>query len=409
MMTDIALRIIPNRQASLTLLLALLVLLSSGNTSSAQVGALSGKVFLKEEGGKIIPLNGATIDLFRLDLPGKYHTGTDAKGVFVFAGVPFVGTYSLAVSAPDAKPEVLSNIKAGREIEYLVTLQAGDGKRLAYEEVTAAFKEERGITCTDKALSEIDENARINEILNCTFRAGNEALWAQRYDEAIKFYDEGLLANPAQAPFLTNKSVALTKRGVEHYNVALNSRDGAERASGIRAASQDFHDAAEAAKRAVALIQYPPRSETTADLAQRANTLLALHTRAEAMRLFVTRADPTQADEGWAAYKEYIALESDPDLRLKAQLDAARMLLDAGSLNNALSAYHEALASDSNNPETILGIGLTLAQLGIKDQIKINEAVSYLRRFVEMAPDHPQHQMAQDLLDRLQEALKANR
>ena len=45
------------------------------------------------------------------------------------------------------------------------------------------------------------------------------------------------------------------------------------------------------------------------------------------MRLYATKGDPSQADAALAAFKDYINVETDPVKKLKAQLDAAQMLL----------------------------------------------------------------------------------
>ena len=89
--------------------------------------------------------------------------------------------------------------------------------------------------------------------------------------------------------------------------------------------------AAEAAGKAVTMIKAQTAPTDAAEVARyNANKYAAMLTHAESMRLYVSKADPTQADAGLAAFKDYIAVETDPAKKAKAQLDMAQMLLDAG-------------------------------------------------------------------------------
>ncbi len=135
---------------------------------------------------------------------------------------------------------------------------------------------------------------------------------------------------------------------------------------------------------------------------QRFNTskYLALSARAEAYRLFVSKVDQSQADAGIAAYQEYIASETDPDKKLKAQLKAANMVLDAGASDKALAEFQKILEGSPDNVDAILGAGLALFQSG--DKSKFQQAANYLQRFVDKAPDtHPLKTSAKESLDYL--------
>jgi tetratricopeptide (TPR) repeat protein len=103
------------------------------------------------------------------------------------------------------------------------------------------------------------------------------------------------------------------------------------------------------------------------------------------MRLFVSKVDPTQADAGLAAFKDYIAIETDPAKKAKAQIDAAQMLLDSGSADKALVEFQAVLQNQPDNPEANLGAGLAL--YSAQDKAKYQEAANYLQKFVDVAPD----------------------
>src|SRR5438552_9559152 len=92
---------------------AVAVLLGSAASISAQPGELRGHVLFKQADGTTIKAVGAQVDVFRTDLPGSFPTKTDKNGAFVYAGLPFVGTYIIAVSMPNANPSYQQNVKAG--------------------------------------------------------------------------------------------------------------------------------------------------------------------------------------------------------------------------------------------------------------------------------------------------------
>src|SRR5205807_1836804 len=118
---------------------------------------------------------------------------------------------------------------------------------------------------------------------------------------------------------------------------------------------------------------------------QTTNKNFALSARAEAMRLYVSKVDPTQADAGATAFQEYIAVETDPVKKSKAQFDLAQMLLDSGSADKAIVAFQKILAEKPDDPDANLGVGLAMFSTG--DKAKYQEAANYLQKFVDKAPD----------------------
>ena len=413
---------------------AVLMLLLSNLAVSAQTGQLLGEVTMQQADGTKAPAVGATIDVYRMDLPGHFPTKTDKKGKFVFAGIPFVGTYVIVASAPDAKPDILGGVKAGRDINYKLTLTPGDGRRPTEEEVKASSvgasssggtstkespedrkKREAFEAENEKIKSSNEKNTKINEVVGRTFKAGNEslrlaneAIKANNHPEAIRLYgdaltqyNEGLAADAEQPALLTNKSVALKARGVELYNAAITSKDEAAKSSGLEAAKKDFRDAAEASTKAVELIKAQTVPTEAAALKNyTANKYSSLASRAEAMRLLVSKVDSAQADAALAAFQEYIEAETLPEKKAKAQLDVAQMLLDAGSADKAFAEFQKVLTENPENIDAILGAGLSL--FASQDKSKYQEAANYLQRFVDKAPDtHKFKADAKAVLDNL--------
>ena len=410
------------------LAVAVLVLFAS-ISAVAQVGELRGTVIMKQADGSKVPLADAQIDVFRTDIKGEYKTKTNKKGEWVFAGIPFVGTYIVAASHPTASPNFMPGVKAGRGIGIEIEVTPGNGKRLTFDEIkssgganepaagSGSGKSGGGESEADKAKREEllrknkeieDSNKKItaaNEIIARTFKAGNEALSAatvatkaanndlaiQKYGEAITQFDEGLGADPEQPAILTNKAVALKGRGVEKYNSSIRSKtlDDAGKTAAIESAKADFKAAAEASAKAVTLLKAQTAPTDPAELQRyTGNKYAAMLTQAESMRLFVTKVDGTQAPAGVTAFKDYIAAETDPAKKSKAQLDMAQMLFDSGAPDKALVEFEAILAATPDNPEANLGAGLSL--YAVNDKAKFQEAANYLQKFVDKAPDgHP--------------------
>ena len=396
------------RSHFITSIAAVAVLLCSAASISAQVGQLRGTVRLIGADGQPAPVAGATIDVFRTDLPGEYHTKSEKKGDWVFAGLPYVGTYIVAISAPGAQANAKGGVKAGREIPVDVLLAPGDGKRLTLEEAKAAVAGGSSSSgggsesAANKARreemlkkgKELDEsnkkNANINQVVGDAFKAGNAALNAKNYDEALKQYDIGLAADADQPSLLTNKTLALKARGVDKYNTAIQMKDDdankAAKAAGLESAKADFKAAVDAANKAADLLSKIPAATDPNDQKQQVvNKYLALSARAEAYRLFVTKVDASQADAAAAAFQDYIAVETDPAKKSKAQLDMAQMLLDAGAGDKAFAEFQKILAQKPDDPEANLGAGLALFSIG--DKAKYQEAANYLQHFVDKAGD----------------------
>ena len=103
-------------------ILTIAVLAVSSGVASAQTGQLRGSVKLVGKDGSATPVAGAQVDVYRTDISGEFHTKSDKKGEWVFAGLPFVGTYVVAISAPDAQPNAKSGVKAGREVPVDIVL-----------------------------------------------------------------------------------------------------------------------------------------------------------------------------------------------------------------------------------------------------------------------------------------------
>ena len=152
-------------------IIASAVLLLAAVGASAQVGQLRGHVFIQQADGTKVPAAGAQVDVYRTDLPGKFPSKANKNGEFVYAGLPYVGTYVIAVSAPNASPTVRGGVKVGRDIDFELVMTPGNGQRFTEEQAkaggggTETAGPSSGESAADKAKREAMEkkNAEITE------------------------------------------------------------------------------------------------------------------------------------------------------------------------------------------------------------------------------------------------------
>ena len=397
------------------LVAALLLLSTTG--AVAQVVQVQGKVTLKQADGTVVPVQGAVVDIYRTDIKQEFHVRTDARGAYTHRGLPMMGTYTVAVSAPGARPDYRAGIRLGREPVNDFTLEPGDGSRLTLDQIKpgAARPTPAAESAADRArreelerkVKEVEEaNARIdaaNQIVSRTFQAGNAALNAGRLDEAITQYREGLAARADEPALLTNLSEALRRRGAEVYNAALKEKDGNQRYAAMEPAKKDWSEAAQASRKALDIINSARAVDPAQQQAYAQNKLAALSTYALAMRLVATKVDQSQASAAWEASQAHLAVENDPARKAKLRSDALQMLFDSGSMDLAVAEARKVLAVAPDDPSANRILGLSLFASG--DKKNFQEAANYLQRYVEKAPDtDPLKQSAKESLDYLKTA-----
>lgn len=394
------------RFKSLLLAFASAFLLAAAATCvNAQVLQISGKVTLKQADGSVVPVSGAQIDIYRTDIKWEAQVKTNKKGEYMHAGIPFVGTYTLAVSAPGARADYIRDVKLSQNPNNNFELQPGDGARLTLDQIKTANAGAKVASSGNAAPSESKEakakreelerqnkeieesNKKIqsaNDTITRTFKAGNDAFSAKNYDAAITAYDEGLAAREEPALY-SNKSIAMRMRGADRFNAVINSTDPAAKTAGIDAAKKDWTDAATAGKKALDMMNALP---VPADPSEKSkydqNKLAALAAYAEAMRLVGTKVDQSRAEEGFKIYSEYAAQEMDPAKKAQRTADAAKILFDAGQFDRAVEEYRKILANDPENVDANLYLGLALFSSG--DKAKYQEAANYLGKFSDKAP-----------------------
>lgn len=403
--------------------LATLMLAAFSVAAGAQVTTIEGKVTLKQADGTQAPVQGATVEVFRTDVKWKAEMKTDKSGKYTHAGVPLSGIFTLAVSAPGANPAYIAGVRLSQQGRNDFALEPGDGSRLTIEQIegyakagartstaagsaapSGASKEEQAKAAAEiaRVKAENEKISNSNEVVSRTFKAGNEALIANRYDEAIAAYSEGLAAREEVALF-ANKSEALRRRGADRYNAAIKLSDATAKQAGLETAYKDWRDAAEAASKAVAISKtQTAATDPAAQANQVKNRLAAFGMRAEAMKLVASKVDRTQVDAAMTAYQEYIAETADPAQKSKLSSDMAKVLFDAGAYDRAVEEYRKVLAADPENADANLYLGFALFNTG--DKTKFQEAANYISLFVSKAPEtNPTKTEAKAILDFLKE------
>lgn len=441
------------RKNYFTFLLTLSLLLAGSLAVFAQTAPVTGKIVIKKADGTTEPVVDALVEAFRTDIKAKFPSDkTNKKGEFSFAGLPLGAVIVLSVSAPNASPNYLPNVRAGSE-RLVITLTEGDGKRWTEEEVRqslvagsantantdntstpddnkssnksnetptpeqiAAAKKEQAEY--EKKKAEIEaKNKQIGEknvIIEKALKDGNEAFNSKNYDLAIAKYSEGIEADPefvGTAPImLNNKGVVLKVRAVENYNKAAKSGDQAMKAEIMPKVKQDLEDALTSFNNSWKVLKAAQPAEITNKANYDKAKYDALNGLTDSYRLLViTKANPAKAAEASDAYTAYLEVETDAAKKSKAQVTYGDIMREAGDSEKAIVAYRAALQTSNDNPDALAGLGLSLFNAGVvaDDKAQMQEGLNFMTRFAEVAPDtHPLKSSVKDAVTYLKEQEK---
>jgi hypothetical protein len=96
------------------------------------IGSLEGAVQIKLGDGSLRPVAAATVDVYRVFIPGDYQTyqtKTDRSGRFYYAGLPGEGTYVIVASAPGMQWTYVRIASLAEKVEATIVANSGDGTR----------------------------------------------------------------------------------------------------------------------------------------------------------------------------------------------------------------------------------------------------------------------------------------
>src|SRR5688572_5327825 len=123
------------RKSFISFLFVVTVVALQSSGAFAQGAPVSGMVELQKSDGTKEPVVGALVEAYRTDIKAGFPSArTNKRGVFIFASMPLGATYVLSVSAPEASPSTLPNVKAGME-NLKITLSPGNGSKFTEDEV----------------------------------------------------------------------------------------------------------------------------------------------------------------------------------------------------------------------------------------------------------------------------------
>ena len=383
---------------------AVLLTACSALGAFAQVGRMEGEV---KKRGTNEPIPNADVQIQRNDIKWSANLKTDKKGKFIHAGIQYGGTYVIIVGADGFAPAFYNGMKPDQPVPA-IELDAGDGKRLTFEEVKAAMgkgpggaaapagagggakpaaaagpskKEMEEYTKKVEEVKKKNENIESsNKAMNAALEAGKTAFNAKEYNTAIGEFDKGIALDAEQNVFWYFKGLSLYNRGVMKLNESL--KDPALRDP----AKADFTDAVTNAAKAIALLDAPQAAgaaDPTKAAQNKANKAAYIKVRADASSLLGRRfSDMAMAE---ASNKDYLAvaeLTEDPAQKKKVMFTGAETLRDSGNVDASVAAYKAIIDVDPNYADAYYGIGL--AYFG--NEKTFQDGANYLQFFIEKAP-----------------------
>jgi tetratricopeptide (TPR) repeat protein len=410
------------RKNYFTILLMSALFLVGSVAAFAQTAPVSGSVILTKADGTKVPVQGASIEVYRTDVGGKLPAAkTNKKGEFTFVALPLGGVFTLAISGPGISPIYIPNIKAGAE-RLVFSVSEGDGRKLTEAEVrsgaSTASTNSTTNTSTSKELTaeqkkqqeeeqkkiaEVSErNKKVendNEVLQSSMKAGNDAYNSKNYDLAIAEYDKGIQAKPTfvgSAPsFLNNKAVALSDRGVELYNQSVKMTDKDAKAQASAKVTKDFGDAIDAYNASWTVLKNAPAGEITNQQNFDNNKKQTLSGVRSVVKYIIQteKFDSSKVSTISTLLTEYLAFETDAVKKTEAEVFLGDIYRIGGDSANAIAEYKKVLEKSPSNMDALAGLGLSQANAGYNADGTINDemmqqAINNLQKFSDTAPEN---------------------
>ncbi len=364
----------------------------------AQLGRIEGEVV---KAGTTEPIVGATVEIVRMDIKGNYPLKSDKKGKFLHAGVPYVGTYTIMVSADGFEPTFQGNVRpTGDPIK--IELRPGDGRKITIEDVKKIQGGGKGPAAAaagggaapkmsaedakkakeeyEKAMAERGDAEKFNtsiQQINVKLAEGNAAMAKPDLAAAITAFKEAVALNPNIHISNGNLAIALQKRAVAEFNGG--QRDPAK---------QDFLDSIASSNKAIEGLDAQEKdTKMKNDPVQNKGNRRTYHVvRAESESIMGTKfGDGEQADAAVKDYQMIASLTDDPAEKKKYPLKAANLLREtAGKQAEAVTAYKAILEAEPDNIEALYGLGLVYAN----EEKTWQDSANMLQKFADKAPDN---------------------
>jgi tetratricopeptide (TPR) repeat protein len=380
---------------------AVAALLSTSALAQAGLTQIDGTVKIKTPDGKLTPVAGALVDIYRTDIKGHWDVKTDKTGHYIRLGMSFVGDYVIIASGPGMQPTYVNGVKLSQTSTIDVLAAPGDGSKLTLEQVQAALggkgkaaapggppqaggappsSQDKGKgDAADKAAKE--QQAKNSE-LQATFdagvkhyNAGVELKKTNNLTGALSEFEQAASIDPTKnEAFIELSHKANANAAETDYVIGVDLFNQKKREE----ARPYFEKAVDAISKAITVAPMDKKNTNLNNdlivyydiLAK--NTKLLVEHYGQVKRL----DDFTQALDK--------AEELDATHKMKWENIKGDTYRAAGQTDKAVAAYKNALAIDANYPDALYGIGLTL--VASTDKAQLQEAANYLADFTSKAP-----------------------
>jgi tetratricopeptide (TPR) repeat protein len=357
----------------------------------AQVGRIEGDIVKR---GTTEGIPGAEVVIERTDIKGSYPVKTDKKGHYLHAGVPYVGTYTIMVSAPGFAPAFVGGIKPGGVPPegIKIEMDPGDGSKLtmdmikrggggnapapgAKQPTAAEIKKQQEEY--EKAKAANEKNKADFENMKKFFESGIAKQNAKDYPGAIADFNEAVKLDAEQKAIWANLGLALFNQGVTNYNDSIKG-DAAKK----DVAKQNFTDAMGAADKALALVEKDMADPAKAQAAKKEKTTY-LKIKGDAANLLATKISAAEhTDAAVKSYQEAATLAETPADKISFQIKVAHVYREVFKNEEAAAAYKAVLEADPDNIESFYGLGLVYSATEPTWQDSANN----FQKFIDRAP-----------------------
>jgi tetratricopeptide (TPR) repeat protein len=384
---------------------ASLAMLAGSSAYAQESVQFEGNVFTKGADGKEVPVDGATIDIYRTDIKsGKWEIKTNKAGRYIMLGLPVRAVVTVVVSGPGLNPTFQTGIRAAAGEPIKFVLQPGNGARPSMEDVmkaggaapppTAAVPEADRKKAEEERLKMEAERAKLEEVRGTfdakknLFDAGIKATQAKDYQTAVTSFDQALEGLEGADPKYFGELVEKTSSNLAeaHYQLAVelfNKRDK-------EGAKKHLEQAAASIDRSLKLAPEDPVYN-----AIQGKTLFLLVDK---------YSDTDKAEIGAKAYAKAAEKELDPKRKLQYQTQVGDVYRAGFMTDQAVAAYKQVLVSDPDNLSAMYGIGLT--GMRSADSKDYQMAADYLKAFADKAPSDPRTDEVKQLLATLEKEFK---
>ena len=375
------------------ILLVVAMMAFASLTATAQTGRLEGDVVKADTKEPIV---GAEVQIERTDIKGSYPVKTDKKGHFLHAGVPYVGTYTVIVSAPGCMPDFVQNVRGSQSDPIKFELRPGDGKKLTLADLkgmqaaapkggppTNAADQKKAMEEYEKKRAEVEsKNKQMveeHEAMKKRFEAGQQLMAAKDWNGAANEFSEAAKLDAEQQAVWQGLALALYNRGVTNYNESTKDPSNTSKRD---AAKQDFNDTINAIGKAMALVEPQLNDPQKGPQAKKSKSAY-LKTKADAEGLLAKKLgvmdmiDPAVKD-----YREIAESAETPADKVKYQLSAAEVYFDGGKPEEAVTSYMAIIEANQDNLDAIYKLGLAYASVA-----KFQESANTFQKFLDKAPE----------------------